>query len=226
VDVCIAPTGTTAFAGPLLASLGAASGLSYPQVTVHVDLPVAAYDLRIVVAGAGDCSKPAVPDTKNVAVSDGLTATVAAIGDLTPAGSDPGFSLAVFADDTTVTSGDGALRFIHASPGTPAVDVGLGSGKSFTPVFTDVSFGKTAAEGGPIDANGFYVGAPFSAQTVAARAHGSSADALVVPSVSLPAGAIATAIAIGGKTGQSKNPLAVLLCVDNATPTGLLSACQ
>ena len=43
--------------------------------------------------------------------------------------------------------------------------------------------------------------------------------------VSLPAGAIATAIAIGGKTGQSKNPLAVLLCVDNATPTGLLSAC-
>lgn len=228
VDACIAATGTASFTGPLLHALGSSSGLAFPQVTTYVDLPVATYDLRIVLASATDCSTKAVPDTTGVAVTSGLSATVAALGDLSPsdAGSDPGFELAVFVDDTTVPSGQGALRLVHASPGTPAVDVGLGTGSSFTKVFSNVSFGKTAAAGSPIDANGYYVGAPFSAQTVTARLSGQSSDALTVPGVSLPAGAIATAFAVGGKTGSATNPLKVLLCVDSAAPNGLLASCM
>lgn len=43
-----------------------------------------------------------------------------------------------------------------------------------------------------IDANGYYVGSPFSDQMIAARVHGGTTDALTVPGVTLPAGAVAT----------------------------------
>lgn len=225
VDACIAPAGTGAFAGPLLSSLGAATGLVYPQVTTYVDLPVGSYDVRVVAPGAG-CGTSLVPDTTGVAVTDGLTATIAATGVVSATGSaahDPTFALAVFADDTSVTSGKAKLRFVHASPGTPAVDVGLGSGQSFTRVFGNVAFRHTASGTG-IDANGYVETAPVTS-AVSARLTGGTSDALVVPSVTLAAGSISTAFAIGGKTGASTNPLRVLLCGDNATPSGLLTAC-
>jgi hypothetical protein len=227
VDACVAPTGTGSFAGPLLHALGAGSGLSYPQVTVYVDLPAAAYDLRVVAATATDCGAPAIPDTKDVTVTNGLTATVAAIGDFTPAGTDPAIHLAVFVDDTTAPSGDAAMRFIHASPGTPAVDVGLGATSStFSAVFSDVAFGTTAAASPaiPVDAQGFYTGT-FSDKAVSARVHGTKSIALSVASVSLVPSNIVSAFAIGGKTGDKENPLSVLLCADNGTPSGLLTPC-
>jgi hypothetical protein len=225
VDVCIAPAGTSAFAGPLLASLGATAGLSYPQVTVRVDLPEGAYDVRIAAAPAANCNKGVVPDTTGVTVTGGLSATVAAIGDLTVAGSDPTFHLAVFADDTTVASGDEALRFIHAAPSIPPVDVGLGSGQSFTPVFSDVAFGHAATAGGAIDESGFYVGAPLASQTLSARANGTKTNAIVLTGVDVPAGSIVSAFAIGAKTGATTNPLSVLLCDDTAAASGLLTTC-
>ena len=55
---------------------------------------------------------------------------------------------------------------------------------------------------------------------------GSLIDALVLPKVTLPQGAIATAIAIGGKTGEATNPLRVLICVDNAPTSSLLAQCS
>ena len=56
-----------------------------------------------------------------------------------------------------------------------------------------------------------------------ARAHGGTANALPISDTSLPAGAIATAFAIG-EIGSTTAPLAALLCVDNAAPPGALSA--
>jgi hypothetical protein len=224
VDACITTHGS-AFAGkPLLGSLGATNGISFPDVTVYVDLPVASYDLRIVLASATDCSTKAVPDTDGVAVTDGLSATIAATGDLTVAGNDPGFALEVFVDEATVATGMTALRFVHASPGTPTVDVGLGSGASFTALFTDVAFG-TVGTGGSLDANGYLVTPPVASATVSARAHGSTTDAIVVPNVALPAGQISTAFAIGGKTNDTAHPLKVLLCDDNGAASGLLTSC-
>jgi hypothetical protein len=225
VDICLAPAGTGAFAKSLLKALGANDGLAYPQVTTYVDLPVGSYDVRIVHATASGCSIGAVPDSLGVGVHDGLTATVAAIGDLDRSGAaarDPALGLAVFVDDTAVTSGRTKLRFIHASPGTPAVDVGLGTGASFQKVFANVSFGGTAAA--YANDNGFVETAPITAP-VAARLAGQPSDALVVPSVSLDANSIGTAFAVGGKTGASNHPLQVLLCSDNAPANGLLAAC-
>jgi hypothetical protein len=248
VDVCLTPTGT-AFAGtPLLRSLAQTTGLTYSQVTTYVDLPVQAYDVRVVLAAATDCTNKAVPDTTNIAVTDQLYATIAAIGDLAPpvadggavdggtadggaadAGTtiDPGFMLKVFVDahGAPTPAGNILLRFVHASPGTGAVDVGLGSGGSFTKVFGNVAFGMVATGTG-IDTNGYVSTAPLTAQTISARAAGGSVDALVVPNVTIAAGSLATAFAIGNKTGDVSKPLKVLLCTDNAAPVGVLTPCS
>ncbi|MFT3694560.1 MAG: DUF4397 domain-containing protein [Kofleriaceae bacterium] len=226
VDVCLAPAGGE-FTTSLLKTLQANDGLAYPQVTNYVDLPVGTYDARIIHATATGCATSAIPDTKNISIHAGATATVAAIGVLDPSGAaaaNPALKLAVFTDDTTVSNGQAKLRFIHASPGTPAVDIGLGSGVAFTKVFSNVSFGNIAVHA-PLDAAGFVETAPVSS-TVAARLAGDHNDALVTPAVTLAPNMIATAFAIGGKTGAATNPLAVLVCVDSAAPAGLLASCS
>ena len=227
VDVCIAPTGTTAFSAPILASLGVQDGLTYAAVTAYVDLPVDTYDVRVILANASGCSIPAIPDTHGISIDGDETATIAALGDSDPSGpaaNDPALHLAVFDDATTAANGRAKLRFIHASPGTPAVDVGLGAGQGFTKVFADVSFGNFATNSG-IDALGFVQTAAPLTSEVSARIANASSDALTIPAVTLPDQGVLTAFAIGGKTGASDKPLQVLVCDDNAAPSGLLSAC-
>ncbi len=227
VDVCLAPAGSGAFGKPVLGSLGARQGLAYPQITSYVALPIASYDVRIVLATETTCANPAVPDTNNVAITAGLVATVAAIGDLDRSGpsiADPGFRLAVFADSASVAANKVKLRFVHASPGTPNVDVGLNAGHGFIRLFGNVEFGSVARHGG-IDMLGYLEADPVSAP-VSARVTGSASDALVIPNVTLPAGTIATAFAIGNKTGSATNPLHVLLCVDSTSTGTLLAQCS
>jgi hypothetical protein len=226
VDICLAPAGSGQYANRLMQTLGANDGLAYPQVTSYVELPTGAYDVRLIHATASSCAIGAVPDTMNVQIHDGLVATIGAIGDLDRSGAaagDPALQLRVFIDDTSVAGGHTKLRFIHASPGTPAVDVGLGTGSSWIKVFANVSFGNVAGNNA-VDSYGFVETTPVTSP-VAARLAGSSNDALIVPSVTLADGAIATAFAIGGKTGASTNPLRVLLCADNAPAAGLLASC-
>jgi len=225
VDVCLAAGGTAAYGKPLFRTLGA-TGLAYPQVTTYVDLPAGNWDVRVVHAISGTCATPAIPDTTNLAVPADLTATVTAIGDLEPAGAaagDPILHLAVFADDTTVDSGQIKLRFIHASPGTPMVDVGVGQGTNFTRVFANVSFGNFAVH--PPLNDGYIQTAPMTSSTLSARVSGTTTDALVIHGVTLEASSISTAFAIGNKTGQAANPLQVLLCTDTKPTNGLLAAC-
>jgi hypothetical protein len=227
VDVCLATTGTTAFTGPILASLGVQDGLTYAAVTAYVELPVDTYDVRVILANASGCSIPAIDDTVGISLNGDETATIAALGVSDPSGAaanDPPLHLAVFDDATTATSGQAKLRFIHASPGTPAVDVGLGAGAGFTKVFADVSFGNVATNGG-IDALGFVQTAAPVTSAVSARLANDHVDALTIPSLTLPSEGVLTAFAIGNKTGASDKPLQVLLCADNAAPNGLLSAC-
>jgi len=212
VDVCVNPG--SGFIGPVLAKAGDANGLAYPEVTSYVAVPAATYSVRIVAPGSTNCDAglAGLPDVTGVAVAANSDYTAAAVGMLTPAGSDDTFAIKLMADDNTPeNSAKGYLRFVHASPDAPAVDVGLGSGSSFTAVWTDVEFGKV----GQVAGENYVETDPIANGTVSARAAGTTADALVIPGVNLPAGAVATAFAIGNLDGSPK-PLKVLLCVDSA----------
>ncbi|CAN5916458.1 hypothetical protein BH11MYX2_BH11MYX2_00820 [soil metagenome] len=219
VDVCVAPAGSGNWGKPLLRSLGG-TGLSYSQVTTYVDLPVASYDVRVITATATGCAAGAVPDTNNVAVTTNLYATIAAIGDLDASGAaanNPTFALSVLVDDAIRVPTKTKLRFFHASPGTPNVDVGVGAAHLFTRLFANVAFGNAGSA--------TYFQADALTSSVTARLANATTDALSVPNVTLSANEIYSAFAIGGKTGSAINPLKVLLCQDSAPANGLLSAC-
>jgi hypothetical protein len=220
VDVCLAPSGSGSFVGPVLEQAGATSGLAYGQVTRYLDLDPGAYDVRVVAANASACATSVVPDTEGVALEGGRTLTVAAVGLAAPSAGQPAFALVPFVDETDVAAGNVKVRFIHASPGTPAVDVGTGSGSGFAPVFTAVPFASTDADLAPA---GYVETAPLSSATLSARATGTTADALVLTDVSVPAGAIVTVFATGLLGGEP--PLAALVCADDTTGTALLSEC-
>jgi hypothetical protein len=212
VDVCVDPG--SGFIGPVLKGAGDTDGLAYPEVTAYLDVPAATYAVRIVAPNAADCATAlgGLPDVEGVAVAEGGAYTAAAVGMLTPAGDDEAFSIEVLADvSEAANAAQGYLRFIHASPDTPAVDVGTGSGESFSAVWTDVEFPNVGQVGG-----GDYLETdPLDGVEVSARASGTTSDALVIPSVDLPAGAVATAFAIGNLDSDPK-PLKVLICVDSA----------
>jgi hypothetical protein len=240
IDACLAPTGSGFTGAGVLRRLNVTTGLTYPQVSTYLDIPVASYTVRLVLATATDCNTAAVPDTPNVVVTSDLYATIGALGDLTvppppdggapDAGSADGgtttsFGLRVFVDDRDppVPAGNISLRFIHASPGTAAVDVGLGSGGAFTPLFINVPF-RSFGLGIGVNANGYISTAPLAAQTLSARLTGGTTDAIVVPNVTITAGSLATAFAIG-KVGDTNRPLKVLMCMDSSPAVGSMTPC-
>lgn len=224
VDFCLAPHGTTTFTGPVMESLGVTGGLAYGEVTTYLELDEGQYDVRLVASDATTCATGLLPAdvTDLPTLTDGLYATIAAIGELAPQGDAAPFEVTAFVDESTVTMGKAKLRFVHASSDTPNVDVGLGAGETFTPVFTDIAFG--GIEAGTGFANGYAEVDPLDGVTISARATGTTDDAIVLEGIDLPAGAIATAFAIGNLDG-SPEPLRVLVCVDNGAPEEALTPC-
>jgi hypothetical protein len=220
VDVCLAPAGTGRFTGPVLEQAGGAAGLAYGQATRYLDVDARTYDVRIVGATAPNCDTAIVPDTTGVALEAGRALTVAAIGLAAPGAGQPGFELLPLVDDTVVAPGSAKVRFVHAAPGAPPVDVGAGTGAAFTPLFSAVSFGSVDADRG---STGYLETAPLVGATLSARATGTDDDALVVENVTLPAGTIVTVFAAGVLGGSP--PLTALVCADQVAETALLSDC-
>lgn len=210
VDFCVSPDGGQTWVGPVAENiLKAADGLAYSGVTGYIPLPAATYDIRLVAPTATDCDTELVPTFKGITLPADVDATIAATGFLTPGANQPAFDLTVYVDNNAApAAGKAHLRFIHASPDTPSVDVGVGKGQSFTAVFSGVEFPKVGTPE-------YFETDPLSKVTLSARATGTDTDAIVLEAVDLPAGAIATAFAIGNLAG-SPQPLKVLVCVDNA----------
>jgi len=118
VDFCVAEHGTKDFTGPVLASNGAAAGLSYANVTKYIALPAAQYDVRLVAPGSSSCATPlgGLADFTNLpTLPSGANVTLAAEG-LATLGATASFTLQAYVDDTSVDAGKAKLRFIHASP--------------------------------------------------------------------------------------------------------------
>lgn len=215
VDFCLIPEGGDPV-GPVLEGAGADDGLAYPNVTGYLPVPAGTYGVRLLGADAASCDDDlGIPDFTGIAVTADTNYTVAATGLVTPTNNDEAFDLKAYVDNLEVAADKISVRFIHLSPDTPNVDVGLGAGQQFTPLFTNVAYGDVGQAGG----EDYLEAGPLNDVTISARATGSTADALVLNGVDIPAGAVVTAFAIGNLDGTPA-PLKALVCVDNAnTPT-------
>jgi hypothetical protein len=169
--------------------------------------------------------------------------TLLLAGELSPVGNGAALTAAILTDDAELAGGAASLRAINAMPTEPVLDFGLGSGSAWVPMLTDVAFARasemTAPGGGVVDENGYVPIPTFAGQAMSARQPsddggveagandaGDSVDVAIANSVDVELGSIATLIAIGGASGDTAHPAALLVCIDNQPSGGLLADCS
>jgi hypothetical protein len=93
-------------------------------------------------------------------------------------GDEPGFQLLAFADELQDGGAGARLRVVHASPDTPAVDVGTMSGAALSPVWSDLGFREASeAAGTAVPAGELDVGVGLAGTGEAAFTFGVTAGA-------------------------------------------------
>jgi len=212
VDFCLVTDGGDTI-GPVLEGAGDADGIQFGDVTPYLAVPEGTYSVQIIAATDADCTAD-LATFDDVVVPGDINATIGAVGIFQGS---PAFDLQIWVDDNTdPAAGKAHLRFIHASPDTPNVDVGAlapNETELSADIWTDVAF---RAAGDPE----YFETDPLTDVTVRAEANAMPTIGIDVPNVSLPAGAVATAFAIGSLTDLTSqpvgpNPLQALICVDN-----------
>jgi hypothetical protein len=183
VDVCV--NGSAAF-----------SNLAFPEATKYAELAAGSYDVAVYATGS-NCTGTAVMDAKGLAL-DAKPYTVLAIGKLAE------IKPLVLEDNLQKPeAGNAHVRFVHASPDTPAVDI---TTKDGTKIFSNIAFGG-ATDFTPVPA-GMY--------DLQARVAGTDTVGLDVPGVSLEDGKIYTIVATGLLNGEPK--LAATVVTYEPTP--------
>jgi hypothetical protein len=240
IDLCIAPHGTSAFQGPIVAQLAetsmsdaGAEGIASPLVSAYTLVAPGQYDARVVVAGSGSCTAGIGADaTALPIVATGGAETIALIGDVAPSLGGYKKRVVGFLDDVSPT-GATAVRVINAATAMPQVDVGTGTfaSKNFLAIFQHVPVGMTGQPNGAwipflVDSNGYDSNPPFSNVVLSAHATGATTDAVPLstsPSAtSIPAGAVVTIAVVGGASGT---PVSLVTCFDNAGTVDTLGDC-
>ena len=90
--MCLAPAGTTAWVGPLLAQTfpagslgqGGANGLQFPAVTRYFGVAPGQYDIQVVASGSTDCTVGLLAETDLPALGVNARTTFATVGDVNP----------------------------------------------------------------------------------------------------------------------------------------------
>lgn len=238
-DVCLEPSGTTSWIGPLLAQdfdagalgEGDPNGIQFPYVTAYVPVPPGQYDLQLVVPGTG-CSMGVIGTTYGLPllVAGSLT-TFAATGTVNQIDIDSPLKISVFFDETAGNASGALLRFVNADPTVAAAVVGWGdlTQGNFVPLFEDAAFAaaaRTLADGGTTDANGYTLIAPLVSQLLSAHATGATTDLATVAHANAAAGTVTTLILINGADeGTPTVPPQLMGCIDSAPAEGALSQC-
>jgi hypothetical protein len=221
VDVCLKATSATAYTQPTLKGIGVTAGLSFAQITKALEVDAGTYDIKIVAPNAADCSTSlaGLPEYKGNVLNAGTSVTVAAVG-LVAGTNAQGFTLKAFLNDTVAAAtGKTKLRIIHASPDTPAVDVGTGSAANFVALATNTEYQNVWSLGyAAID--------KLTDATLAVRATGAASDALVLTGITTAGADTFTGWAIGQLAGTGEKRLSVLLCSESDNPTTALSTCS
>jgi hypothetical protein len=163
------------------------SGAAFGDATGYLALPAGSARVQVVPAGA---STPVVIDA-TLELASGSAYTVAATGLLGTGDLKP----IVLVDDLSTSADRARVRFVHASPDAPAVDiaatgsgtVGAAAGSTATVLFSNVAFrefkGYLPIEGGSYD--------------LEVRPTGSTAVALRIPGVDVRNASNYTIFAIG-----------------------------
>ena len=151
------------------------TNLPFEGITDFASLPAGTYNVKVGPTGA---TSPVVIEA-DLALNAGVDYTVIATGELasiTP--------VILTADGGAPAAGSAWVRFFHASPDAPAVDIAVAGGAV---LFPDVAFQQGTN----------YLQGPAGTYDLEARVAGTSTVALSLPGVTLADGDVVTAYATG-----------------------------
>lgn len=155
----------------------AISDLAFDEITDYVALPTGEHNIQVFPASADGTGDPVIE--ADVTLSTDTDYTIAAVGlvaDIEP--------LVLVDDNAAPAAGEAKLRFVHASPDAPAVDIyAEGAGV----VVPNAAFK---------DASG-YLGLAAGTYDLEVRAAGTETVALDLPGITLEEGKVYTAFAVG-----------------------------
>lgn len=180
VDICA--NGSAAF-----------SDVAFPSATDYATVEEGTYQIRVVAAGSS-CGGGGVINAALPLPADTET-TVVAVNTL-----DSIEPLVLEDDNTAPTAGTAKVRFVHASPDAPTVDITLTDG---TTLFDNVAFKEV----------GDYIEAPAGTLDLQVRDETGTAIVLTLEDVTLEDGTVYTVYAIGLLTGSPA--LDALITMDN-----------
>lgn len=180
VNICA--NGSTAF-----------EDVSFPGATDYATVDAASYQIRVVAAGSS-CDDGGVINATLTLPADTET-TVVAVNTL-----DSIEPLVLEDDNSDPAEGTAKVRFVHASPDAPVVDITLTDG---TTLFDDIAFQEV----------GDYIEAPAGTLDLQVRDETGTAIVLTLEDVMLEAGTVYTIYAIGLLGGDPA--LDALITVDN-----------
>jgi hypothetical protein len=153
----------------------AISNLAFKNATDYAMIPAGQRNVRVTPANQ---NQTAVIDA-NLPLQAGRDLTVVAVGRVADIG-----ALPLQDDNSAPSPGNAKVRFVHASPDAPAVDIAVAGGPV---LFPNVSF-RNASE---------YAQVPAGTYNLEVRAAGTQNVALRVPNVALQSGQNVTIFAAG-----------------------------
>lgn len=177
-----------------------ASALAYPNNTGYLNVNVGTRNVKVNAAGTSTTVINAdLPIAKDKNYSVFATNNVASLG-------------AIVVEDNLVTpaTGKAHIRFFHLSPGAPAVTVGVLSGATFTPVFSNRTFETQSTA----TANSAFNPVDAGTYTFDVRVAGTATSVLNLPGIVLQSGKIYTVFA-RGIVGNTTTPLGASIIANN-----------
>jgi LPXTG-motif cell wall-anchored protein len=153
------------------------SDVGFFAASNYLSVPAGAYDFQVTPAGSP--ASDAVIDAQDVALAAGQDYTVVAVN--TVANIEP---LVLEDNNAAPAAGKAHVRFVHASPDAPAVDIKVAGGPT---IFSNIAF-KGVGTYTPVDAG------TYNLQVTPA---GASDVVLDLPNITLEAGTVYTVFATG-----------------------------
>jgi hypothetical protein len=176
----------------------AISSLAYGESSGYAELPVGTVNVKVSPAGADD---PVVIEA-DLPILENSAYTVIAVNQLSQ------ITPIVLDDSEVINTVDNKakVRFVHASPDAPAVDIKLNNGEGAA-IFEDVSFSSYKN----------YIEVDGGSYNLAVTPAGSTIEVAIFGNVPLAAGGIYTVIARGTLDASDEYDFEVRAFIDNQT---------